>query len=141
MIGEGVTTFVDLTRWDERLFYSIHDYRGLLPEGVKRLGFPLWTYWLPPIGKLLEIVGAVEGNVSCYLHCRQGIDRTGVIAVLLLVCRGMPFDEALSYLSSLRGVDSPRKPYHIRYLKKYLNASRKFALDSTSSADKSRGPC
>lgn len=125
--SEGVTTFVDLTRWDEQWCYRIKDYEKLLPEGARRFRFPLWTYWLPPLGKLLEIVDVVENNLATYVHCRQGLDRTGVIATLVLLKRGMELDDALSYLKLARGITSPRKPYHLKYLKKnaFKGARRK----------------
>lgn len=118
LTSEGVTTYVDLTRWDEQWVYSIKDYGKLLPEGARRFRFPLWTYWLPPIENLLAIVKMVEDNAPTYVHCRQGLDRTGVIAALVLRKRGMELNEALSYLTLARGTTSPRKRYHLKYLKK-----------------------
>ncbi len=129
LMGQSVTTFVDLTTWDERLLYLLPDYRRLLPEGIKHFRFPLWPYWLPPIERLLGIVRAVEDNSPCYFHCRQGLDRTGVVAALLLVSRGIKLGEALSHLRMIRGADSPRQPYHIRYLEKSLTAISGSARD------------
>jgi len=118
LTAEGVTAYADLTRRDEQWVYRIKDYGKLLPAGAKHFKFALWTYWLPPLAKLLEIVGIVEENVPSYVHCRQGLDRTGVIAALLLLKRGMGLDEALSYLRRARGTASPRKLYHLKYLKR-----------------------
>lgn len=118
LANEGVSTYVDLTRWDEQWVYSIQDYGKLLPEGARRFRFPLWTYWLPPLEKLLKIVSALENNIPSYVHCRQGLDRTGVIAALVLLKRGMKLEEALTYLKLARGTPSPRKTYHLKYLTK-----------------------
>jgi len=122
LTAEGVAAYVDLTRRDEQWVYGIEDYEKLLPEGTKHFKFPLWTYWLPPVNRLLEIVRVVQGNSPSYIHCRQGLDRTGVIAALTLLSRGMELDEVLSYLKSARGTASPRKPYHLRYLKRNASA-------------------
>jgi len=118
LTAEGVSSFVDLTRRDEQWVYGIKDYDNLLPGKANHLRFPLWTYWLPPVARLLEIVSVLQGNSPSYVHCRQGLDRTGVIAALVLLSRGMGLDEALAYLRSARGADSPRISYHLRYLRK-----------------------
>jgi|GEM_PF-2373663 len=125
LTDEGVVAYVDLTRWDEQWIYAIKDYGDLLPPGTKRFRFPLWTYWLPRAQRLWEIVRTVEENVPCYLHCRQGLDRTGMIAALILLHKGMSLDEALSHLRRARGADSPRKSYHVEYLKKMASAVAK----------------
>ena len=52
--------------------------------------------------KPLAIVKMVEDNAPTYVHCRQGLDRTGVIAALVLRKRGMELNEALSYLTFAR---------------------------------------
>lgn len=122
LTAEGVAAYVDLTRWDEQWYFGIHDYEDLLPPGTRHFKFPLWTYWLPPVNRLLEIVRVLQGNSPSYIHCRQGLDRTGVIAALTLLSNGMELDEVLSYLKSARGTASPRKPYHLRYLKKNASA-------------------
>lgn len=118
LTAEGVTAYADLTRRDEQWVYRIKDYGNLLPAGAKHFKFGLWTYWLPPLARLMEIVSIIEQNVPSYVHCRQGLDRTGVIAALLLLKRGMGLDEALSYLRRARGTASPRKLYHLNYLRK-----------------------
>lgn len=127
LTAEGVTSFVDLTRRDEKWVYGIKNYDNLLPAGAKHLKFPLWTYWLPPVTRLLEIVKVLQGNSPSYLHCRQGLDRTGVIAALVLLSRGMALDDTLSYLKTARGADSPRFSYHLRYLERNASAAADYA--------------
>ena len=41
------------------------------------------------------------------IHCRQGIERSGMIAACLLVSSGIFPDEAFSRLSEARGVSIP----------------------------------
>jgi hypothetical protein len=120
--AEGVTSYVDLTRRDEQWVYGIRNYDPLLPAGADHMRFPLWTYWLPSVARLLKIVKVAQGNSPSYIHCRHGLDRTGVIAALVLLSRGMPLDDALSYLRNARGTDSPRIPYHLRYLRRNASA-------------------
>jgi hypothetical protein len=117
LTAEGVTSYVDLTRRDEQWVYGIKNYDNLLPANSSHMRFPLWTYWLPGLPRLLEIVGVVQGNCGSYIHCRKGLDRTGVIAALVLLSRGMSLDDTLSYLRRARGEDSPRIPYHLKYLR------------------------
>ncbi len=118
LTAEGIVAYADLTRRDEQWVYRIKDYGKLLPQSTKHFRFPLWTYWLPPPARLLEIVKVVEENTPCYVHCRQGLDRTGVIAALVLMQRGLSLDEALSHLRHARGTTTPRKSYHLKYLTK-----------------------
>ncbi|MEW6352591.1 MAG: tyrosine-protein phosphatase [Thermodesulfobacteriota bacterium] len=119
LVEQGVRTFVNLTRWDERLLRFMRAYKKHLPNGTKHLNFPLWTYSLPPVEQMLHIVDAVEGHSPTYLHCRHGLDRTGVTAVLILMKRGMALQEALEHIATARGNQpqpSPRNNYHFRYL-------------------------
>ncbi len=119
LLERGVRTFVNLTRWDEKIVYFIRAYKKHLPNGATHLNYPLWTYSLPPVEEMLTIVDAVELNAPAYLHCRHGLDRTGVTAVLILMKRGMTLPEALEHIARARGDQpqrSPRKPYHFRYL-------------------------
>ncbi len=86
--------------------------------------FPLWSYDIPPLDQMLQIVEALEKNSPAYLHCRQGLDRTGIVAMLALMKRGMRLGGALDHLAEVRRQlpnPSPRKKYHFRYL---ANADR-----------------
>ncbi|MBI4964564.1 MAG: dual specificity protein phosphatase family protein [Desulfomonile tiedjei] len=121
LTAEGVKSYINLTRRDEQWVYGIKSYESLLPAGANQLRFPLWTYWLPRVTRLLEIAQAVQGNAPSYVHCRQGLDRTGMIAALVLLSRGMTLDDTLSYLRNARGTDSPRIPYHLKYLRKHAS--------------------
>jgi hypothetical protein len=116
----GVKTFVNLTRADEKLFFGLSSYRSLLSSGAQVFRFPLWSHDLPVIDELLPVVEVLINNRPSYLHCRQGLDRTGVVAVLTLMKRGMGWDSALEHLKNVRDEQSepsPRKNYHLRYLK------------------------
>ncbi len=119
LLDKGVRTFVNLTRWDEKIVYWIRSYKRHLPAGVRHANFPLWTYSLPSLEDMLTIASTVEKDAPTYLHCRHGLDRTGVTAVLILMQRGMALQEALDHIASARGgmrYSSPRKDYHFSYL-------------------------
>jgi protein-tyrosine phosphatase len=80
------------------------------------------------VTRLLEIVRAIQDNSPSYLHCRHGLDRTGVIGALVLLSRGMALTDTLSYLRNARGADSPRLSYHLRYLERNASAAADYAL-------------
>lgn len=128
LTGHGVTTYVNLTRWDEKIVHGIRSYRRQLPKGSLHARFPLWTYWLPAPDRLMRIVDFIEGHNPAYLHCRHGIDRTGVVAALLLTSRrGLTLEDALKRLTEGRGQPSPRMDIHFRYL---AEAQRSFGRPS-----------
>ncbi|MFH0825882.1 MAG: hypothetical protein V2B18_24265 [Pseudomonadota bacterium] len=117
----GVRSFVNLTRPDEKLVFGIRSYRRFLTDGAAMRKFELWTYDLPPVETLLQVVGTLMEDEPSYLHCRHGLDRTGTVAVLTLMKRfGLRLDDALAELNRRRSgltEPSPRKRYHFRYLK------------------------
>jgi protein-tyrosine phosphatase len=115
----GVKTLINLTRDDEKLWFGLRSYRQFLPDGVRMFRFPLWSYDIPPLEQMLQIVEILEDKSPSYLHCRQGLDRTGIVAMLTLMKRGMQLGSALDHLSEVRRQlpnPSPRKKYHFRYL-------------------------
>jgi hypothetical protein len=119
LVERGVCTFVNLTRWDEKIVYWIRSYKRHLPDRVGHLNFPLWTYSLPSLDAMLAIASTVENNSPSYLHCRHGIDRTGVTAVLILMKKGLTLPDAIEHIARAReGLPhrSPRKDYHFGYL-------------------------
>jgi len=116
----GVKIYVNLTRDDEKLWFGLRSYRQFLPGSMKMCRFPLWSYDLPPVKELLNITETLQSESPSYLHCRQGLDRTGVVAMITLMTRGMLLADAQNFLNKARkglGQPSPRKKYHFRYLR------------------------
>jgi protein-tyrosine phosphatase len=50
---------------------------------------------------------ALSNGVSVFVHCRQGIGRSGLLAACLLVKRGMTPGAAIESVSAARGVNVP----------------------------------
>lgn len=129
LADSDVRTFVNLTRPDEKLFFGLRSYKDLLPGGAHHHRFPLYSYELPQVEVLLGIVDAIEERKPSYLHCRQGLDRTGTLAVLTLMKRGLRLNSALKHINDVRnGMEkhSPRRRYHFRYLwnaEKYIHGT------------------
>jgi hypothetical protein len=134
LVDIGVQAFVNLTRPDEKLFFRLGSYKDLLPKTAHHYRFPLYSYQLPPVDELLRIVDCLQSNPPSYLHCRQGLDRTGTIAVLTLMKRGMNLRDSLRHITEARNgmrKPSPRRRYHFRYL---CNAERHIFGDSSLDA-------
>jgi protein tyrosine/serine phosphatase len=121
LLDRGVKTFVNLTRRDEEWWGAIRSYQSMLPVGVNAVRYPLWTFFLPPPRKLIPLAKEIRSRAPVYLHCRHGLDRTGVMACLILMAEGLSSDEAVGRLQVLRSglpARSPRRAYHFGYLKR-----------------------
>ncbi len=56
---------------------------------------------------MFEIARALEEGKNVAVHCRQGIGRSGLIAVGVLAVAGVSLDDAILAVSSARGLDVP----------------------------------
>ena len=59
------------------------------------------------ISAIGKIAGQLDGGRNVAIHCRQGIGRSGLIAVAVLVRSGMNPAESMQIVSSARGVCVP----------------------------------
>ncbi len=72
---------------------------------------------------MLAVTDALKGDLSSgknvLIHCRQGIGRSGLIAVCLLIDSGLPLEEALRILSSARGLPVPETAEQRQWLHRH----------------------
>lgn len=80
--------------------------------------FPILDASVPNIEKLMDLLEKVE-NKNLYIHCAQGHGRTGLVALALLLRKGIIKDvrEGVDYLKSFRPALNLNN-YQIEYLEK-----------------------
>lgn len=80
-------------------------------NGIGYSFFPIPDRGLPDTQKAIkfveELYQEICSGVHVVVHCRAGIGRTGIIAGAILVQSGCSAKEALSLISSARGVQLP----------------------------------
>jgi len=84
-------------------------------QGLDFISFPIPDLEVPRSeAKLAEVLAEVDKTLlagkNVVVHCRQGIGRSGLMAVCLLVRRGMSPGAAVEIVSAARGVSVPETP-------------------------------
>jgi len=93
--------------------------------GIRYRSFPIPDRCVPSrLRELLELLRCIridlrEGH-GVAVHCRAGIGRSGLVAACILVSAGVTPDDALSEISSARGIPVPDTEEQIDWL--YDNA-------------------
>jgi protein-tyrosine phosphatase len=98
---------VDLNLEDEAKFCKIH--------GLQYLAFPIVDRSVPPSQKatlnfLKKLDQALAEGKNVLIHCRQGIGRSALMAICLLVLAGEEPEAAIQRVSTARGVSAPETP-------------------------------
>ena len=84
----GINSFIDLTEKGE-----LPEYRHLLPVHTRYLRSPIADTHVPAsANQILELLSdistAIQAKRCLYLHCRQGIGRTGLVVGCYLADEG-----------------------------------------------------
>ena len=74
---------------------------------------------------LREVMGELEAGRSVAVHCRQGIGRSGLIAIGALITAGIDLDDAIKTVSAARGLPVPETESQLQWLREFqkLNLS------------------
>lgn len=77
----GVRTVINLR--------SNHSDKDLLPEGMREVRIPM-TVWKADTRQILKFLDAVTdpGNQPVFVHCQEGVDRTGLMCAVYRVAVG-----------------------------------------------------
>jgi protein-tyrosine phosphatase len=59
---------------------------------------------------------------SVFIHCRQGIGRSSIVAAVILVSTGKTIDEALKRISEARNISVPETSEQKQWLKTHFGA-------------------
>lgn len=130
LVAAGVGCFLDLTVQGE-----LAPYAELLPAGrVDYQRLPLLTDPAPRFADMQQALATLEGLLyryrhrAVYVHCSDGIERTGALVGCYLARCGMPGKLALNHLGRLRrecpSALSPRNPLLRRQVLDWSEATR-----------------
>lgn len=90
-------------------------------KGMDFISFPIPDRGVPEsvpaaLSLLETIVGALEKGRGVAVHCRQGIGRSGMIAIGALMGAGMGAEQAIEMVSAARGIAVPETPAQLEWL-------------------------
>ena len=92
--------------------------------GIQAISFPIPDRDVPAsipatFGLLKKITDALDSGKRVAVHCRQGIGRSGLIAVATLAMSGVHVDDAIETVSKARGLRVPETSAQLRWLEAF----------------------
>ena len=92
--------------------------------GIDFVSFPIPDRSIPGSSRaaqamLHEVFVAVDGGKTVAVHCRQGIGRSGMVAVGLLMLGGIGLEDAINRVGSARGRTIPETPEQMEWLRRW----------------------
>ena len=109
----GVDVLVSLVEGEEAAELDLSDERNAAEaNGIQFLSLPIPDRGTPKstplaIALITRLAESLEQGKNVVVHCRQGVGRSGLIAVGLLVASGATADDAMRLVSSARGEAVP----------------------------------
>jgi protein-tyrosine phosphatase len=109
---------------------------GLLNEGsvakthgITFISCPIPDMHVPSSSeRVSNVVAAINAELSegrnVFIHCRQGIGRTGLIAACLLLKSGWTPQKAMEHVSAARGLPVPETEEQRRWIHDYASRQR-----------------
>jgi protein-tyrosine phosphatase len=90
-------------------------------NGVDFISFPIPDRRAPAsmpaaISLLKKIVEALDEGKNVAVHCRQGIGRSGLIVVGVLMSSGLGAEKAIEIVSKARGLTIPETPAQLQWI-------------------------
>lgn len=119
---EGIDVLISLLTADEVAELDLQREEKLChASGIQYRSYPIPDRSVPSshdaIRKFLASIGqCLNAGMNVLVHCRQGIGRAGLIAVALLVQRGIEPTIALERVSLARGCPVPETPEQARWI-------------------------
>lgn len=108
LLQQGIRYWIDLTQVGEGV-----NYRSTLARLAQRYNaniswqrFPIADFGLPTRGQMALILDEIDRSLDAgntvYFHCMGGLGRTGTVAACWLIRHGLPAEQALQQLQTLR---------------------------------------
>ena len=109
----GIDVVVSLLEAEEVAELALRQQAGhCRARGIDFISFPIPDRGVPAseIGLLRlarTLLAAVQDGRSVAIHCRAGIGRSSLLAASVLICSGMPAEDALALIRNARGLSVP----------------------------------
>jgi tyrosine-protein phosphatase SIW14 len=81
----GVTTVIDLCR--EREHPAANEARAVEAAGMRYVRFPMNGFETPSAAQIAQVLHLVETGDTVFVHCKAGMDRTGVVVAAYRIAR------------------------------------------------------
>ena len=120
------TVFSLLTHEEEQDLDLAYEQTEAKAQGMEFLSFPIPDRQVPASESALrKAIEKLETDLTAgrkvVLHCRQGVGRSGLVAVCLLLAKGIHAETALNLLSQARGTSVPETPEQRRWIDRYAS--------------------
>jgi protein-tyrosine phosphatase len=109
----GIDVVVSLLERDEAAQLDLVDEPSVAEaNSIGFVSFPIPDRGVPAslpatVSLLADIARSLEEGKNVAVHCRQGIGRSGLIAIGVLTVSGVDLDHAINVVSSARGLAVP----------------------------------
>jgi protein-tyrosine phosphatase len=124
--SHGVDVVVSLLTSDEAAELDLAQEKELCDaNGIQFVAFPIVDRAVPPSGESMRelvarLVELMRDGKSIVIHCRQGIGRSGMVALAVLAAEGMDFERAIAIVSAARGCPVPETAEQQRWLASFV---------------------
>lgn len=118
----GLDVVVSLLENDEATQLGLENERAITEsKGLRYLSFPIQDRGVPSSTQdtmkiVRDLTSALTGGRNVAVHCRQGVGRSGLLAVAALMTAGEGLSEAVKVVSNARGVAVPETPGQMQWL-------------------------
>jgi protein-tyrosine phosphatase len=125
----GINAVLSLLTPDEERDLDLrNEAREVRTQGMKFTSYPVPDRQIPKSeAQWAEVLEKVNGNLSSgknvLVHCRQGIGRSGLVAICLLVKKGMSPGAAVESVSAARGLAVPETEEQREWIDHFAVAS------------------
>jgi protein-tyrosine phosphatase len=112
-LRSGVNVVVSLLTSDENADLDLADEAGICrAKGIQFLPFPITDRGVPSSREALsdlltKLAEQLAAGKNIAVHCRQGIGRSALVALCLLVRSGIDLDAATQQVGAARGCPVP----------------------------------
>ena len=112
--GQGIDVILSLlTVEEQRDLGLLNEANVAKTHGITFVSLPIGDMQIPrsrqPLAGVLQMISAeLSSGRNVFIHCRQGIGRTGLVAACLLVKAGWTPENAMKHLTNVRGLPVPQ---------------------------------
>ena len=128
---DGIDAILSLlTKEEEKSLGLLHEANVAETNGMVFISHPIPDLHVPASRRQFStVLNTIDAHLSSgrnvFIHCRQGIGRTGLVAACLLVKNGWTPQDAIEHLTSVRGLQVPQTEEQRRWIYEYASQPRR----------------